>query len=106
MTLLFLFISLIGIALSLVYFVRLHLTLRANKSIYNITKNSNGEWNLILKKCAVSNVLVSTTSFVSNSLIILIFVDASNKHYTALITPDSTNEDIFRRLKVNIKTSK
>ena len=105
-TLFYLFISLTCILMSLIYFVRMHLTLNANKSICSIVKNSNGDWNLALKNSEVPNVLISTTSFVSNTLIILVCIDGFNNHYTALITPDSVNQDVFRRLKVHLKTSK
>lgn len=103
---LYLFISLICIVVSLIYFTRLHLTLNSKKSIYDLHKNSSDNWSLTTKIKEKINVSIINTSFSSNILIIMNFEDGSGKHFTALITTDSVSASEFRRLKVYVKTRK
>ena len=106
LTYFYLLLSLFCIAISVIYFVRLHLTFSSNKSINKIHINQNGNWSVFFKDDVKDNVLLSATSYTSNILIILNFKDSFEKYYTALITPDSVNKDEFRKLKVLIKTQK
>ena len=99
-------LSLLCIAISLIYFVRLHLIFSSNQSIYNIQNNINDDWSLVLRDYEKVNVSISGTSFNSNFLIILNFKNESKEQYTALITRDSVTQSEFRRLKVRIKTRK
>ena len=102
----YLLIALIVILASLVYFVRLHLTLSSSKSVYAVQRKINDSWSLIFKNKIKENVFISDFSFASNSLIILNFIDQSKNNYYVLITLDSVAEEVFRRLKVLIKTRK
>ena len=99
-------LSLSCIAISLVYFVRLHLTYSSNKSIYKIHIHTNDNWSVTFRDDEKDNISISASSFTSNMLIVLNFKDSSENYYTALITPDSVNKDEFRKLKVLIKTQK
>ncbi len=100
----FFLISLVCVFLSLIYFVRLHLTLNSKKSILKIHFKAQDSWYLTLKNDIRVKVTILATSFSSNLLIILNFKDVTGRQYTALITPDGINPDEFRRLKVLIKT--
>ena len=104
--LIYFILSLLCIGISLVYFVRLHLTYCSNKSIYKIHIHTNDNWSVTFRDDVKDNISISASSFTSNILIILIFKDSSENFYTALITPDSVNKDEFRKLKVLIKTQK
>lgn len=106
LTAIYFLMSILCIAISLIYFVRLHLTLKSNKSVFTMHKDSNDSWSLTLRENEKVNVSISATSFSSNLLIILNFKDEFEKQYTSLITPDSVTHDEFRKLKVYIKTKK
>ncbi|GAA0403449.1 hypothetical protein GCM10009133_10160 [Cocleimonas flava] len=43
-------------------------------------------------------------SFVSNYLLILNFADNKKKSYTVIVTPDSVSKDLFRQLRVVLRT--
>ncbi len=99
-------IPLIIIALSFVYYVKLHLTLSLNKSVSMIHKSIGDRWSLSFKDDIKNDFLISETSFSSNILLVLNFYDKSNNTYTVLITSDSVDKDQFRRLKIFLKTRK
>lgn len=99
-------VSLLCMSISLIYFVRLHLIGNLNKSIRTIQKSVNNNWSLTFKDGTEENVRIAGTSFSSNNLVIITFKNVAEKNHTVLITPDSIDQNLFRILKVLIKTTK
>jgi len=100
----YLIVILVCILVSLIYFIKLHLSLSLNKSIKSLTKDSNDKWHINTVDKTNHSVDIVGTSYVSNSLIILNLIDDIKKEYSVLFTVDSLNIDQFRRLKVFLNT--
>jgi len=75
-----------------------------------IFQDSSKNWLIETKnqtnKKAQKTVLLMPSSFISNKLILLNFIDSKNKKYYALITPDSLSQADFRHLFVRVKLGK
>ena len=97
-------LAMVAVLASLVYFVRLELTQSSSKSVYAFHRKANESWSLVLKNETKHNFFISDSSFASNYLIILNFIDKSKNNYSVLITLDSVGQENYRRLKVLIKT--
>ncbi len=104
-----LFILVLGIAVSLVYYSKLHIFQSLKKSVLSIKQDSAKNWFISTKNGyheEAVNLLGS--SFVSNRFIILNYAHNNSVNlfpkYSVLITKDSLSTDEFRRLRVHLKT--
>ncbi len=102
----YLFVSVILITFSFIYFFKLHIKKDLKSSVLCISKNTNDDWYLDSKEIKNQKVFISGSSFASELLIILNLVDQTNKQFSALVTRDSIEITQFRKLKVYIKTHK
>ncbi len=108
LSLLFLFILVITVLLSLVHFLRLHYFCSSDHSVISIQQDSADNWTLILAhKNEMKTVSFMPSSYVSNRLIILIYKDDNAhrfyKNHSILITKDSIPKQKFRILKTKLK---
>ncbi len=102
----YLFVSVILITFSFIYFFKLHIKKDLKNSVLCISKNTNDDWYLDSKEIKNQKVFISGSSFASELLIILNLVDQTNKQFSAIVTRDSIEIAQFRKLKVYIKTHK
>ncbi len=93
-----------AIAYSTYYFLHLHVWLDANKSVKSVYQDSINNWFLIDSANVEKSVSLLPESFNSNYLIILNYIDINNTKYNVIVTPDSVKRDLFRQLKVNLRT--
>jgi len=93
-----------AIGYSAYYFLRLHIWQGSTKSVKLIYQDSRTNWYLRDSANNEKNVNLLPDSFNSNYLVILNFSDNQKVKYSVLITPDSVPEDMFRQLKVALRT--
>lgn len=105
-TIYLLLISMILVLASLIYFVRLHLTLQSKKSIKSLYIDAENNWMISRKEGGETRVTVSSTSFVSNLILILNLKHSTQNNSSVLVCADSVNKEEFRVLKVILKTKK
>ena len=86
------------------YFLHLHIWLDSKKSVKLIYQDSRNNWFLMDSANEQKNVNLLPESFNSNYLVILNFVDNKKIKYSAIVTPDSVPGDLYRQLKVNLRT--
>jgi len=84
----------------------LHYFRNLNNSVISIQIDSADNWYLTTAKNTNLSASLLPTSFNSNILIILNYIDINNQKYSVLITPDSLSNDEFRRLQVRLKNTK
>lgn len=92
------------IVFSTYYFLRLHLFFNASRSVKTIYQDSRNNWFLISATNDEIKVSLLPESFSSNFLIIINYIDSNQDKYVVVITPDSVPSELFRQLKVNLKT--
>jgi len=97
-------VLILAIAYSTYYFIHLHIWLDSNKSVKSIYQDSRNNWHLITVANEEKSVSLMPESFNSNYLIILNYMDINVTKYTVIVTPDSVLRDLFRQLKVNLRT--
>ncbi len=94
----------LAIAYSTYYFLRLHVWLGSNKSVKSIYQDSRNNWFLITAANDEKSVSLMPESFNSNYLITLNYMDINKTKYAVIVTPDSVSKELFRQLKVNLRT--
>ena len=87
---------------SVVYYFRLYILLSLKKSIIWFNQDSARNWTITTTANEKVPVEILPSSFISNLLIILNYIDINNSHYCVIITPDCLSPDEFRRLKVRL----
>ena len=97
-------VLILTIAYSTYYFLRLHIWLGSNKSVKSIYQDSRNNWYLITVTNDEKSVCLMPESFNSNYLITLNYVDINKIKYAVIVTPDSVPKELFRQLKVNLRT--
>ena len=97
------FLLIIFVFLSSVYYICLYLQKCLSKSVSMIYQDSAKNWFIKTNNHDKEQVFLSGSSFVSNILILINFIDINNKKYHVLITSDSLSKAKFRRLIVRIK---
>ena len=95
---------LFAIAYSSYYFLHLHIWLDSKRSVTSIYQDSRNNWFLMDSANEETSVNLQTDSFMSNYLVILNFIDNKKIKYSVIITSDSIPRDIFRQLKVILRT--
>ena len=98
-------VSIIIVA-SLYYYCRLYLFYTSKKSITSIQNDSVDNWYLTTVNNAKILASLLPSSFCSNFLIILNYIDINKQKYSVIITPDCLSRDDFRRLRVRLKNTK
>lgn len=96
---------LIGIIVSLFYYLRLHGQMKLGRSILAINRSPQNQWSITTRQDGSKSVEL-THSYSGKYLIILNYLDPENRKYTVYITPDSVSSEIFRQLKVLLKIQK
>lgn len=91
------------VLLSTVYFFRLHFFKSLKNSVNSISQDSAKNWLIFIKDNEQKEVELLGSSFVSNMLIIINYIDINYNKYNVIIAPDSLSSDEFRRLIVRIK---
>lgn len=92
------------IAISYVYYYRLHVSKNLVKSVSELQLNSQGDWSLRSKK-GLSAVNLEESSFSSRYGMILNF-SSESEHYSVFITKNMLNHDDFRHIMVRLTTNK
>lgn len=98
-------ISIIIVA-SFYYYCRLYLFDSSKHSITSIQNDSVENWYLTSANNVKISVSLLPSSFSSNILIILNYVDIKKQKYSVIITPDCLSKNDFRRLRVGLKSTK
>ncbi len=97
-------VLILAIAYSSYYFLHVHIWLDSKKSVKLIYQDSTNNWFLMDSANEEKNVSLLSESFNSNYLVILNFTDNKKIKYSAIVTPDSVPGDLYRQLKVNLRT--
>jgi len=97
-------VLILAIAYSGYYFLHLHIWLDSKKSVKLIYQDSRNNWFLMDSTGAEKIVSLLPESFNSNYLIILNFIDNKKIKYSVIVTPDSVPRDLYRQLKVTLRT--
>ena len=85
------------------YFSQLHLQKKLSRSVLEIYQDSAKNWFIKTLNHDYKAVSKLPSSFVSNTLIIINYIDADKNNYTSIFTPDSLSSDDYRRLIVRLK---
>lgn len=104
-------ILLMGITVSVTYFLRLHIFLTLKSSVLSISQDSVNNWFVhTTGESELKSVTLMPTSFLSNYLIILNYKLDNSKYlsqkYSVLITKDSQSSKDFRILRARLNISK
>jgi len=94
------------IVASLYYYFRLHYFSNLKKSIMSIQLDSTNNWYLTSTNNRKIAASLLPSSFISNILIILNYIDINNRKFNIIITSDSLSKSEFRRLRVRLKNTK
>lgn len=97
---------LIVITGSYFYYYQWHVTRVLEKSIVEIDINSLEDWSVFSYTGKRIKVDLLSSSFSSQSLIILNLRSLNSRKYTVLITKNMLTEDEFRHLSVRLKTAR
>ena len=100
-----LFITILSLFISYLYYYLWHVSYSLSKSIIQLKMNTSGEWTLVNSKNKTIKVTLQPSSFVSQYLLLLNFNSPNNKQYTVLIEKSMVSRDEYRYLKVRLKTS-
>ena len=100
-----------GITVSVTYFLRLHIFLTLKSSVLSIRQDSVNNWFVhTTGESEPKSVTLMPTSFLSNYLIILNYKLDDSKYlsqkYSVLITKDSQSSKDFRILRARLNISK
>jgi hypothetical protein len=98
------FFLFLAIIFSCLYFLRLHIWLKSKYSVLMMYQDSRNNWFIKNALEEEKTVDLQAESFVSNYLLILNFADNKKKSYTVIVTPDSVSKDLFRQLRVVLRT--
>jgi hypothetical protein len=93
------------VLISFYYYLRLYTFKSSKKSVLSIQQDSSNNWVIVTTGDQQHSVKLMPSSFFSNILIVLNYMDINKKHYSVIITQDSLSKDEFRQLKVRLKTS-
>lgn len=90
------------IVISVVYYYRLHILGALKRSVSRIGQDSVKNWVLETYDSRSINVSLLDSSFVSQYLIVLNYIDRSNNNYVVVFTCDSLSISDFRHLVVRL----
>lgn len=93
------------ISLSARYYINLHYRQSLKKSITMIYQDSAKNWFISSHDSKRIEVQLLDSSFVSQFLMVINFIDLNKHEYPILITPDSLPKDDYRLLIVKLKMS-
>ena len=91
-----------GVLTSLIQTRSRYLSLTHPASVLEIILNHAGEWWLTTAGGQTVQVMLAPGAFVHPSLVVLAF-KADQQGYRVILTPDVTDSDSFRRLRVRLK---
>ena len=93
------------ITVSAVYYYQNFILRTFKRSVYGISQDSARNWTIETRDNRTISVSLLESSFISNLLIVLNYMDKNNNNYTVIFTPDSLSVSDFRHLIVRIKNT-
>jgi len=90
------------IILSAIYYYRLHISKKLKQSVYYISQDSAKNWLVTTRGDMLQQVTLLDSSFTSNFLIIINYIDINKNKYCVIIMHDSLANDEFRRLLLRL----
>ena len=93
------------IVVSCIYYYQNYILRTFKRSVYGISQDSAKNWTIDTRDNRTISVSLLESSFISNLLIVLNYMDKNNNNYTVIITPDSLPVSDFRHLIVRIRNA-
>lgn len=91
------------IGASVIYYYRLHISRKLARSVYEISQDSAKNWLISTQNNEPKQVTLLDSSFASNFLIVINYIDIKNNKYVVVFTPDSLSVNDFRHLIVRLR---